>query len=127
MLERVAIYSKDNNTKTREGVKKLVNEFCIRGIKIQLHQKSEADIICPGQGLIERFSDISAISGLPDLVLSVGGDGTFLETALRVKDLGIPIAGVNTGRMGFLANISDEEIGHSIDMLCNGEYDLSLI
>ena len=60
----------------------------------------------------------------PDLVLSVGGDGTFLETVLKVKDMGIPIAGVNTGRMGFLANISADEIGNSIDMLCKGEYEI---
>jgi len=124
MLERVAIYSKDNNSKTREGVNRLVNEFCRRGIKIQIYQKSGDPIICPGGELIERFSDLSTISGLPNLVLSVGGDGTFLETVLKVKDLGIPIAGVNTGRMGFLANISAEEIGHSIDMLCHGEYEI---
>jgi NAD+ kinase len=124
MLERIAIYSKDNNTKTRDGVNKLVNEFCRRGIKILIYQKSEDPIICPGGELVERFSDMSAISGLPDLVLSVGGDGTFLETVLKVKDLRIPIAGVNTGRMGFLANISADEIGHSIDMLCHGEYEI---
>ncbi|MEI8226541.1 MAG: NAD(+)/NADH kinase [Bacteroidota bacterium] len=123
MLERVAIYSRDNNSKTREGVNKLVNEFCRRGIKIQVYQKSEDLIICPGGELVEMFSDLSTISGLPDLVLSVGGDGTFLETVLKVKDLGIPIAGVNTGRMGFLANIPAEEIGHSIEMLCHGEYE----
>ncbi len=124
MLKRVAIYSKDNNSKTREGVIRLVNEFCSRGIKMQVYQKSEDDLNCPGGELVERFSDLSAISGLPDMVLSVGGDGTFLETVLKVKDFGIPVAGVNTGRMGFLANISDEEIGHSIDMLCNGEYEI---
>lgn len=122
MLKRVAIYTRDNNLKTREGVNRLVAEFCNRGIKIQLYKDSEDSVICPGGELIEQFSDLSTISGLPDLVLSVGGDGTFLETALKVKDLGIPIAGVNTGRMGFLANISDEEISHSIDMLSNGEY-----
>jgi NAD+ kinase len=124
MLERIAIYTKDNNSKTREGVNRLVAEFCKRGIKIQIYMDSEDSIQCPGGELIEQFSDLSTISGLPDLVLSVGGDGTFLETTLKVKDLGIPIAGVNTGRMGFLANISDEEISHSIDMLCNGEYEI---
>jgi NAD+ kinase len=124
MIERVAIYSKDNKPKTREGVERLISEFCKRGIKIQIYQKSGENIICPGGELIEPFSDLSMISGLPDMVLSVGGDGTFLETALKVKDLGIPVAGVNTGRMGFLANIPDEEIGHSIDMLCNEEYDI---
>jgi NAD+ kinase len=124
MLKRVAIYSKDNNSKTREGVIRLVNEFCLRKIKMQIYQRSEDQIICHGGELIERFSDLSTISGLPDLVLSVGGDGTFLETVLKVRDLGIPIAGVNTGRMGFLANIPADEIGHSIDMLCRGEYEI---
>jgi NAD+ kinase len=124
MIERVAIYSRDNNSKTREGVSRLVTEFCKRGIKIQIYQKSGDTIICPEGKLIEQFSELSEISGLPDLLLSVGGDGTFLETVMKVKDLGIPIAGVNTGRMGFLANISDEEISKSIDMLCNGEYEI---
>jgi NAD+ kinase len=124
MLERVAIYSKDTNTKTREGISRLVSEFCRRGIKMQIYQKAGEIPNCPGGELIEQFNDLSTLSGLPDLVLSVGGDGTFLETVLKVKDLGIPIAGVNTGRMGFLANISDEEISHSIDMLCTGEYEI---
>ena len=44
MLDRVAIYSKDNNSKTREGVNRLVTEFCRRGIKIQIYQKSEDPI-----------------------------------------------------------------------------------
>jgi NAD+ kinase len=124
MLQRVAIFTKDNGPKTRDGVNRLVTEFCRRKIKIQIYRESDDSIVCPGGELIEQFSDLSAISGLPDLVLSVGGDGTFLETALKVKDSGIPIAGVNTGRMGFLANISDEEISHSIDMLCRGEYQI---
>jgi len=124
MLKRVAIFSKDNNSKTREGVNQLISEFCRRGIKIQIYQKLDDQFICSERDLIERFTDLSTISGLPDMVLSVGGDGTFLETVLKVKDLGIPIAGVNTGRMGFLANISKEEIGHSIDMLCHDEYEI---
>jgi NAD+ kinase len=41
-----------------------------------------------------------------------------------VRDTGIPIAGVNTGRMGFLANISTDEIGKSVEMLCNNEYEI---
>jgi NAD+ kinase len=122
MLERVAIYSKETNLKTREGVKRLVDEFCRRGIKIQIYHKSGDPVICPGGTLIESFSDISGISGLPDLVLSVGGDGTFLETVLKVKDLQIPVAGVNTGRMGFLANIPADDIARSIELLCRGEF-----
>jgi NAD+ kinase len=121
-LRRVAIYSKEKNEKTRQGVNRLVNEFCRRGIKIQIYQKSEDPIVCPGGELIESFTDLSHASALPDLVLSVGGDGTFLETALRIKEFEIPVAGVNTGRMGFLANISMEDLSNSIDLLCRGEF-----
>ncbi len=124
MLRKVAIFSKDNNPKTRNGVQNLVNECYRRGIMIQLYQK-------PGGGsahyegeINERFSELSELHDLPDMVLSVGGDGTFLETVLKVKDLGIPIAGVNTGRMGFLANIPGEEIGNSIDLLCKNEFEI---
>lgn len=124
MLKIVAIYSRDYNTRTRDAVSVLVREFCKRGIKMLVHQKSGEPVICPGGEMIEQFSDFNRMSGKPDLVLSVGGDGTFLETVVKVKDLGIPIAGVNTGRMGFLANIPVEEIGKSIDMLCNGEYEI---
>jgi NAD+ kinase len=124
MLKRVAIFSKDTNARTREGVNKLISEFCKRGIRMQIFQKSEDNLICQGDELIERFNEFSSFSVLPDLVLSVGGDGTFLETVLKVKDTGIPIAGVNTGRMGFLANISTEEIGHSIEMLINDNYEI---
>ena len=124
MLHKVAIYSKDSNPKTREGVSRLVTEFCRRGIKMLIHQKSEDHLICQGGELIEHFAELSSLSELPEMVLSVGGDGTFLETVLKVKDLEIPIAGVNTGRMGFLANIPADDISHSIDMLCNNEYEI---
>jgi NAD+ kinase len=124
MLQKVAIFSKDNNSKTRDGVQRLVDEFCKRGIQIQLFQRAgEQKSQCQGE-LIERFSDLSALSGKPDIVLSVGGDGTFLETVLKVKDMGIPVAGVNTGRMGFLANIPGDDIGNSIDQLCHNDYEI---
>jgi NAD+ kinase len=124
MLERVAIYSQNNGDKTREVILRLVDEFCRKGIKIQLHERSDEPCTCPGGALIERFSDLNTLSGLPDLVLSVGGDGTFLETVLQVKDLEIPVAGINTGRLGFLANISVEEINHSLDLLYRGDYEI---
>ena len=123
MLERVAIFSKENNIKTREGVQKLVAELLRKGTRIQIYQKS-GDLKTTEDGLIEHFSDLTALSTLPDLILSVGGDGTFLETVLKVKDLGIPVAGVNTGRMGFLANIPGEEIGYSVGLICEKKFDI---
>jgi NAD+ kinase len=124
MLQRVAIYFKDNNEKTLDSVNKLVDEFHNRGIKIRIHQKLLTPASESVWNIIEKAGRLSFKSELPDLVLSVGGDGTFLETVLNVRDMGIPIAGVNTGRMGFLANISTGEIEKSVDMLCNNDYEI---
>lgn len=124
MLERVAIYFKDNNLKTKDGVDRLVNEFHRRGIKTRIFQKLMTGITAHDWESVEKPHHITYSSEEADLVLSVGGDGTFLETVLQVKDMGIPIAGVNTGRMGFLANISADEISKSVDLLCKSEYEI---
>jgi NAD+ kinase len=57
-------------------------------------------------------------------LFSVGGDGTFLESARIVRDRGIPVVGINTGRLGFLAGISSQEITESVDMLLSGQYSI---
>jgi NAD+ kinase len=124
MLKTVAIYSKENRPKTTEGVNRLIKEFCSRGIKMKIYQRNPGMVSQPAGELIEMFNDLESLKELPDLVLSVGGDGTFLETMLKVRSFGIPIAGVNTGRMGFLANISEDEISHSIDLLTEGRFKL---
>ncbi|MGA1978225.1 MAG: NAD(+)/NADH kinase [Bacteroidales bacterium] len=123
MLKQVAIFSKDNNSKTRDGVRKLIEEFTRRGIRVGIYQEkgTKEDVF---SGKYEPFASLDTLSDKPDMVLSVGGDGTFLETVLKVMDLGIPIAGVNTGRMGFLANIPGEEISNSIGQLCDGKFEI---
>ncbi len=57
-----------------------------------------------------------------DLALSIGGDGTFLKTASHVGNKNIPILGINTGRLGFLADISGEEIVAAFDDILNNRY-----
>lgn len=57
-----------------------------------------------------------------DMVISIGGDGTFLKAASRVGRKGIPILGINTGRLGFLADISPEEMEKTIDDIYAGRY-----
>lgn len=59
-----------------------------------------------------------------DFAVSMGGDGTFLQTAMRVGSKGIPIIGVNTGRMGFLADVSGDEIDSTIQHIYNENYRL---
>ncbi len=122
MIRTVAIYSKESNPRTTSGISRLISELCLRGIRIYIYHRTFDDPFCHEKPLVEKFNDINDLAYPPDLVLSVGGDGTFLETMLRVREPGIPIAGVNAGRMGFLANISEDEIANSVDLLCRGKY-----
>jgi len=57
------------------------------------------------QGIIEEGADFNA-----DFALSIGGDGTFLRTAHRIGRRDIPILGINTGRLGFLADVDSIEV-----------------
>ncbi|MBE6287116.1 MAG: NAD kinase [Mediterranea massiliensis] len=57
-----------------------------------------------------------------DMVISMGGDGTFLKAASRVGKKGIPILGINTGRLGFLADISPDDMEKTIDEIYNQHY-----
>ena len=57
-----------------------------------------------------------------DFAISIGGDGTFLKTASRVGTKGIPIVGVNIGRLGFLADVRDDEIETAFHALYTGNF-----
>lgn len=55
---------------------------------------------------LEDFNKFTSIDGNVDFALSFGGDGTFLKTAQQVGNSGIPIIGINTGRLGFISDLS---------------------
>lgn len=57
-----------------------------------------------------------------DMVISIGGDGTFLKAASRVGSKNIPILGINTGRLGFLADVSPEEMEETFQEIYNNHY-----
>ena len=57
-----------------------------------------------------------------DFVISMGGDGTFLRAASKVGGKQVPILGINTGRLGFLADVNAQEIEHTINALYEGDY-----
>ncbi len=67
---------------------------------------------------IKALDDFNAIRGQADFLLSLGGDGTILETIIYVRNSGIPILGINTGRLGFLAGVTVEEaVEHAVERL----------
>ncbi len=75
--------------------------------------------------LESAYSTFNETEGLdPDVecIISLGGDGTMLDTVTLVKDSGVPILGINYGRLGFLANIGKEELNTALEALINRKY-----
>lgn len=63
---------------------------------------------------VKELDDYNQIRGTADFLLSIGGDGTILETIAFVRNSGIPVVGVNTGRLGFLAGLTVEQAGEQV-------------
>lgn len=120
MLNKIAIFGSDNGKTTAACIKDILSVLDGHDIDVILHENLAKTVADNSFGL---FRNLYNENINPDLVLSVGGDGTFLESVLQVRDSGIPIAGVNAGRMGFLSNIHDDIAG-SLEKVISREYDL---
>ena len=122
---KVAVYGQ-NYTKesTRKAVEKLL-DFLLDN---QANVFIEAEFLNTQTSTIQNNSAIKKFIELDDsfdLLISVGGDGTILRAITYVRDLGIPIVGINTGRLGFLATIQTDEIEASLAEIFKGDYKIS--
>ena len=70
----------------------------------------------------EQNGKLEAIALTSDMILAFGGDGTFLSAARAVGASNVPILGINLGRMGFLAEVTVDEIYESLEDILNGKY-----
>ena len=71
----------------------------------------------------ETYFDLQQIDNV-DFMVSIGGDGSFIDAANLIGDLGIPLVGINTGRIGFLSAIKKDNFEASIRMLLEKKYTL---
>ncbi len=72
-----------------------------------------------------HFKTFKTLDSSFDALISIGGDGTILRAVTYIKDLAIPIIGINTGRLGFLATIQTDEIESALTEILEGSYKIS--
>ena len=73
---------------------------------------------------IQSFSSFQQLQGNADMLFSFGGDGTMLDSLEMVRDSGIPVLGINTGRLGFLSSVSPKETIAAVKKILAGEYEV---
>lgn len=86
-------------------------------------EKRFYSLIQPKKSLA-TFSNHNDLDNSFDLMITVGGDGTFLRAVTFVRNLDIPIIGINTGRLGFLATIQKDAIETSVKALLLKQYEI---
>lgn len=119
---RFAIFGNTYQPKKSVSVQKLL--ACLSERQAQVFIDSEFyTFLTTGQRLpIDGVQVINGSDFDADFVISMGGDGTFLRAASMVGNKQIPILGINTGRLGFLADVNAQEIERTIQALYEGDY-----
>ncbi|NVK63139.1 MAG: NAD kinase [Flavobacteriales bacterium] len=83
------------------------------------------DMLVKKIGLSESTDEFSSYKDLEegiDLSFSIGGDGTFMKNVKYIRDSGVPVLGINTGRLGFLANVGRDQIQEAMDLVNRKQY-----
>ena len=123
---RIAIYGNPFNPVKAKYVQHLIRKLEENNVPIiiehQFHDflidhvnfKKDVDIFDTPQELQENA----------DFLLSIGGDGTLLNTITLIRDSDIPVLGINTGRLGFISSVSTDQIDNAINQLLKKEYTL---
>lgn len=123
---RIAIYGRDFNDSVLPFVQEVFDALAVHKIEVSVylkfHNYIKNKVTLPKN--VTTFSGYNELVNQTDVLLSLGGDGTLLDTLSLVRDSQIPVIGINFGRLGFLASINKTEIIQAIEALVHGEYSL---
>jgi NAD+ kinase len=124
---KVAIFGQYYQNDTRPIIKDIFVFFNRNGVEMVIEEKFLK--ILYEEKIVEKqyntFSTHSDLDSSFEILISIGGDGTILRAATFVRDSGIPILGVNAGRLGFLAKVQKENIESFLQIVLEKKYTIS--
>lgn len=124
MKTTIAIYGREFNPSVNSYVEALFRFIAARNIDVYIYDPFFAflkeKLYCPTH--FQTFTTLEDIPQHIDFMLGLGGDGTMLSAVSLIRDSGIPIVGINFGRLGFLANIAKHDIEQALEEILAGEY-----
>ncbi len=121
---RIAIYSRGLDADQQNGIKLLLSELAAYKIEPVIFQDF-FNMFYSTINFGDKYSTFNSAEDLVDdidCIISLGGDGTLLDTVTFVRDSGIPVMGINYGRLGFLASIGKDEVHTAVEALVKRSY-----
>jgi len=116
---KIAIYSRVIDFEQRGAIQQLFDELIKQHIEPVIYnpflENIRSEFLLPSD--ISSFNDSGDLNGSIEFIISLGGDGTLLDTVSLVRDKNIPVLGINFGRLGFLASIGKEDLKTAVSSL----------
>ncbi|MDR1809116.1 MAG: NAD kinase [Prevotella sp.] len=111
-----------NSRQQKEPVQKIIKILSESKVETYVQKRfferlNTLGVSCKPEGLIDEDDNFAI-----DMALSIGGDGTFLQTASLIGKNDIPILGINTGRLGFLSDVSSDDVETALPYVLSGKY-----
>jgi len=111
------LVSRIDKPEALEVAREIVDYLESKGVQVQIETEAALIMDMPGGN-----SDIGEMEA--DFMVTVGGDGTILRTAMQMREPDTPIIGVNLGSRGFLTEVYPEDVRPALDKILNGDYGL---
>ena len=121
---KIAIYSRGGETVQQADWQLLLNELNKEKVTTVIHEdffSQIKDTLQPSER-ITTFESSSDLDDTFECIISLGGDGTLLDTVTLVRDKNIPVLGINFGRLGFLASLGKEDLSKAVKALVDHTY-----
>lgn len=124
---KVALFGKDYKGDQQKYLQQIIDKLVLNNVDLSLFQpfydKLKNSLNLPEK--ITFFNSHVDLKEDADMLFSIGGDGTILDTVPYVRDSGIPILGFNLGRLGFLSSVPKNEIEQALENVFKGDYYLN--
>jgi NAD+ kinase len=123
---KIAIYGQSPDKISKNIFLELLNISKNEGIILFIEEKYNTILLKKSKISHNHklFSSHNDLDSSIDLMITIGGDGTLLRSITFVRDLGIPIIGINTGRLGFLATLNQEKLNVELKKILKAEFDI---
>ncbi|MCP5089551.1 MAG: NAD(+) kinase [Gammaproteobacteria bacterium] len=114
-FQNIAILGRHDDARVAEAMQIITPHLAKAGVKVFAAVEMQLDLP------VTRV-DESELCDVADLVIAIGGDGTMLYASQIVRESEIPILGINRGRLGFLADVTPDEMIASVEQVLRGDY-----
>ena len=121
---KIAIYGQSSDKVSEKIFSEILKIANDRNIFLIIEKKYNSIISKNHEHNHHLFASHYDLDNSIDLMITIGGDGTLLRSITYVRDLGIPIIGINSGRLGFLATLNQEMLNSELDIILNGGYEI---